>query len=129
MGGKILRVTMFKIPEKENQLKLAENYKRLSTEALKVCLLPVVVKCWEGNCGLIINKDGKPYILSLQAGPTIEDSRSNGFTFVAKTEFASLEDMKYYDDEDQVHLLLKKTALQMNIQEIVILYAEPLVTL
>lgn len=45
MGGKILRVTMFKIPEKENQLKLAENYKRLSTEALKVCLLPVVVKC------------------------------------------------------------------------------------
>jgi hypothetical protein len=36
MGGKILRVTMFKIPEKENQLKLAENYKRLSTEALKV---------------------------------------------------------------------------------------------
>lgn len=48
---------------------------------------------------------------------------------MAKTEFASLEDMKYYDDEDQVHLLLKKTALQMNIQEIVILYAEPLVTL
>ncbi|EEA24004.1 hypothetical protein TMatcc_007077 [Talaromyces marneffei ATCC 18224] len=108
MGGKILRVTMFKIPGKENQLKLAENYKKLSTEALK---------------------DGKPYILSLQAGPTIEDSRSNGFTFVAKTEFASLEDMKYYDDEDQVHLSLKKTALQMNIQEIVILYAEPLVTL
>jgi hypothetical protein len=48
---------------------------------------------------------------------------------VAKTEFANLEDMKYYDDEDQVHLSLKKTALQMNIQEIVILYAEPLVTL
>lgn len=42
MGGKILRVTMFKIPEKENQLQLAENYKRLSTEALKVWLFPIV---------------------------------------------------------------------------------------
>lgn len=41
MGGKILRVTIFKIPEKENQLKLAENYKKLSTEALKVCPLLV----------------------------------------------------------------------------------------
>lgn len=41
MGGKILRVTMFKIPGKENQLKLAENYKKLSTEALKVCSLRI----------------------------------------------------------------------------------------
>ena len=126
MGGKILRVTMFKIPEKENQLKLAENYKRLSTEALKVRFQYMMIRSFRR---LNRNKDGKPYILSLQAGPTIEDSRSNGFTFVAKTEFASLEDMKYYDEEDQVHLSLKKTAMKLNIQEIVILYAQPLVTL
>lgn len=37
--------------------------------------------------------------------------------------------MKYYDDEDQVHLSLKKTAMEMNIQELVILYAEPMVVL
>jgi hypothetical protein len=36
--------------------------------------------------------------------------------------------MKYYDEEDEVHQSLKKTALEMGIEEISIVYAEPVVS-
>jgi hypothetical protein len=36
MSGPVIRVTMFKIPSTENQLKMAENYKTLSATATKV---------------------------------------------------------------------------------------------
>ncbi|TVY87476.1 hypothetical protein LAWI1_G007125, partial [Lachnellula willkommii] len=52
-------------------------------------------------------KDGKPYILSLHAGPTKEDQRNQGYTLVAKSEFASEADMWYYDSEDKAHQELK----------------------
>ncbi|TVY46336.1 hypothetical protein LOCC1_G004255, partial [Lachnellula occidentalis] len=51
--------------------------------------------------------DGKPYILSLHAGPTKQDQRSQGYTLVAKSEFASEADMWYYDKEDPAHQELK----------------------
>jgi hypothetical protein len=38
MSGRIIRVIMFKIPAKENQLKMAELYKTLSATAIKVPL-------------------------------------------------------------------------------------------
>lgn len=40
-------------------------------------------------------------------GAADEDARSQGFTFVSKTEFASMDDMKYYDDGCQAHQALK----------------------
>jgi hypothetical protein len=36
MSGKVIRVTMFKIPTKESQAQMAENYKILSANAVKV---------------------------------------------------------------------------------------------
>ena len=38
------------------------------------------------------------------------DARSQGITVVAKTEFASLEDMHYYDDDCPAHKALKEYA-------------------
>jgi len=81
----IIRVTMFKIP-KENVQKALGLYKTLSASA---------------------TKDGKPYILSLVAGPSYEDARNQGYTLVAKSEFKSMEDMVYYDNDCEAHKTLK----------------------
>ncbi|KAK0110023.1 hypothetical protein ONS95_002684 [Cadophora gregata] len=86
MAGKTIRVTMFKIPSKENQQKLLGLYKILSQTA---------------------KKDGSPYILSLEAGPAHDDVRSQGYTLIAKSEFGSLEDMKFYDEACEAHKELK----------------------
>ncbi|WYZ39125.1 hypothetical protein EsH8_III_001039 [Colletotrichum jinshuiense] len=86
MAGRVHRVTMFKIADEAQKQSLIEQYKVL---------------------GDTQKKDGKPYILSMVVGPAIDDPRSQGFTLVAKTEFASLEDMRYYDDECAAHGALK----------------------
>jgi len=55
-------------------------------------------------------KDCQPYILSFSVGQAIPDPRSQGYTLIAKTEFKSLDDMKYYDDECEAHKKLKGEA-------------------
>ncbi|KIN01562.1 hypothetical protein OIDMADRAFT_19345 [Oidiodendron maius Zn] len=104
MAGKIIRVTMFKLPSKENQQKMIGLYKVLSETA---------------------RKDGKPYILSLEAGPAYEDARSNGFTFVAKSEFSNLDDMKYYDTDCTAHSTLKNNVKDLGIEGIMTTYYSP----
>ncbi|EHA46391.1 hypothetical protein MCOR27_006718 [Pyricularia oryzae] len=88
-GTRVHRVTMFKLPNPEDQQKLLAAYEQLAKTQ---------------------SKDGKPYILSLCAGAAADDARAQGYTIVAKSEFASEEDMKYYDTECQAHGELKKTA-------------------
>lgn len=44
-------------------------------------------------------QDGKLYIQSLTAGIAESDQRAQGFTVVCRTEFASMDDMKFYDEE------------------------------
>jgi hypothetical protein len=48
--------------------------------------------------------------LYLSAGLTDDPARSKGFTVVARTEFASMEDMRFYDEECPAHAALKATA-------------------
>lgn len=55
-------------------------------------------------------QDGKPYILSVTAGPTFPDQRNQGYTLAIISVFASVEDMKYYDNECEAHVALKKVA-------------------
>jgi hypothetical protein len=86
MTTSIHRITMFKIPKEEDRQKLLEQYKVLSSTH---------------------ERNGKPYILSLYAGPAEEDQRSQGFNFVCKTEFASMDDMKFYDEECAAHQGIK----------------------
>jgi len=84
----IHRVTLFKIPKEEDRDTAVERYRILKQEAVK---------------------DGKPYILAVDAGKAFPDQRSQGYTIVAKTTFASKEDMDYYDTECQAHKNLKAT--------------------
>ncbi|TFB00690.1 hypothetical protein CCMA1212_007131 [Trichoderma ghanense] len=107
MADRVHRVTMFKLPSEEGQKKLLEQYQILR----------------ENN-----RKDGKPYILSIAAGPAEPDQRSQGYTFVAKSEFASLDDMKFYDAECPAHQALKKTALTLGVEGVLTVYFKPQVT-
>ncbi|KAL7931070.1 hypothetical protein V8C35DRAFT_311180 [Trichoderma chlorosporum] len=104
MADRVHRVTMFKLPSEESQKKLVELYQTLKATN---------------------SKDGKPYILAVAAGPAEPDQRSQGFTFIAKSEFASLEDMKYYDEECVAHQALKKTAMTLGVEGIMTVYFKP----
>lgn len=51
------------------------------------------------------------------AGMALPDDRSRGYTVVSKTEFLTLEDMKYYDTECAAHAALKTTAASLGLSE------------
>lgn len=53
----------------------------------------------------------------LSAGLLLDDPRSKGYTVVAEMEFASLDDMRYYDTECPAHGALKKKASTLGITE------------
>src|SRR6187402_1458833 len=142
MAGKIIRVTMFKLPE-ENLSKMSELYKTLSASAKKVRLTsspslslrnpplihppqtPAFQAISSISYSIIITpskQDGKPYILSLEAGPLFDDVRSQGFTYAAKSEFASKEDMAYYDTDCEAHATLKAGAKDFGIHGMMMVY-------
>ncbi len=58
-------------------------------------------------------QDGKPYILSLEAGASMEDPRNQGYTLAVTSKYASKEDMDYYDNECEAHKHLKSYAKPM----------------
>ncbi|EON66818.1 hypothetical protein W97_06220 [Coniosporium apollinis CBS 100218] len=84
--SKIYRVTLFKLPKEEDINGVLPKYAALKDEA---------------------KKDGKPYILSASASRIHQDPRNQGFTVCATTSFASLDDMRYYDNEDEAHGAIK----------------------
>ncbi|KAM3440698.1 hypothetical protein NHJ13734_003155 [Beauveria thailandica] len=104
MADRVHRVTMFKIPNKENQAKLIAAYAKVD----------------QTN-----QKDGKPYIKSLIVGAAEEDPRSQGYTVVCKTEFASMDDMKFYDDGCPAHSEFKATARGLGVEGIMTTYFTP----
>ncbi|KFH47070.1 hypothetical protein ACRE_021820 [Hapsidospora chrysogenum ATCC 11550] len=66
--------------------------------------------------------DGKPYILSMTVGPAEDDPRSQGYTLVSKTEFASMEDMRYYDDGCAAHGAVKAAIKELTVDGILTVY-------
>jgi hypothetical protein len=70
-------------------------------------------------------QDGKPYILSMVVGPAEEDQRSQGYTLVSKTEFASLEDLRYYDDACTAHDGVKAVVRSVQCDGILTVYFKP----
>jgi hypothetical protein len=125
MAG-IIRITLFKIPAKENQAKLLDLYRTLAASAKKV-FPPLILFIKSGLEAQIIPQDGKPYILSLVAGQAHEDQRSQGYTVAAKSEFSTLDDMKYYDDGCEAHQTLKAGAKSLGVEEVMTVYFPPAV--
>jgi len=74
-------------------------------------------------------QDSKPYILSLEAGKTYGDPLAQGgYHVVAKSEFSSLDDMKYYADECAAHAILKVGARKLGIEGMLNVYYSAEVT-
>jgi hypothetical protein len=80
--SRIMRITLFKLPDPAAVQEAIEKYSVLGQTALK---------------------DGKPYIQMAAANTPHEDPRSQGYTLVARTVFASKADMDYYDNECEAH--------------------------
>jgi hypothetical protein len=58
-------------------------------------------------------------------GVAEDDARSQGYTVICKTEFASMEDLKYYDDSCAAHQALKATAKDFGVEGIMTVYFKP----
>ncbi|QKX59534.1 uncharacterized protein TRUGW13939_06668 [Talaromyces rugulosus] len=85
----IHRVTLFNIPKSEDIDVLLAEYRSLAQEA---------------------KRDSEPYIVSVQAGRTLPDARTKGYTLAVKTAFHNLDDMYFYDNNCQAHKRLKSVA-------------------
>ncbi|KAF2656333.1 hypothetical protein K491DRAFT_390065 [Lophiostoma macrostomum CBS 122681] len=83
---KIIRLTLFKIPEDAAVEETIKIYSTLTRDALK---------------------DDKQYISVAKAERTYKDDRNQGFTLVARTVFNSVEDMNYYDKDCEAHKKIK----------------------
>jgi len=100
-----IRVTMFKIPDPKNIQEILALYRILSKEAVK---------------------DGKPYILSLHAGPAmVREARGQGYTLVGKSEFSCLEDMQYYDTRCPAHQKFKTIGKEFGVEGVLTVYYQP----
>ena len=64
----------------------------------------------------------------MTVGPAEEDSRSQGYTIVSKTEFASLDDMRYYDTDCEAHAALKSHIKDVTCEGILTVYMKPQIT-
>lgn len=62
------------------------------------------------------------------AGPVEEGPRTEGYTFVNKTEFASMEDMKYYESECPAHGEVKKVLGEITIDGMMTVFFKPQAT-
>ncbi len=51
------------------------------------------------------------------AGQVLDVNRAKGYTIVAKSEFANLEDLNYYDDDCVAHKKLKTLATGLGMTE------------
>ncbi|EFQ99577.1 stress responsive A/B barrel domain-containing protein [Nannizzia gypsea CBS 118893] len=85
----IHRITFFNIPNPDDIDVLVSEYRALKQEA---------------------KRDSKPYILSVEAGRTLPDLRTQGYTLAVRTTFRNLDDMNFYDTECETHRRLKKVA-------------------
>lgn len=120
----INRITLFKVPKAEDQDATLEAYRKLAVDQKKV-FLPMYSRSVfparrrSSSSALVVHtvvqlqltfhKDGKPYMLSCTASKLYDDPRSQGYTICGQTSFASLEDMKYYDEQCEAHKTLKST--------------------
>jgi hypothetical protein len=127
---------MFKLPKSEDQQVMIKEYeklwaavpKKVSSYGIPESPSPIhLLVCY--SCTLHqanSPQDGKPYILSMAAGPAEANERAQGYTFVAKSEFASVEDMMFYDTECEAHMELKKTVKSLSLDGVpLMVYFKP----
>jgi len=106
-----LRQACFKVKREDDVQKMMDAYSSLSKTNERVSKRHEARTCsyrtpdrsfyWEQN--------GKPYLLAVEPHATIADSRNQGYNFVATTQYASMDDIEYYDTDCEAHKQLKST--------------------
>ncbi|KAE8334475.1 hypothetical protein BDV24DRAFT_156829 [Aspergillus arachidicola] len=104
----IHRITLFNIPKPEDVDILLAEYRTLAQEA---------------------KKNSEPYIVSVQAGRTLPDARTKGYTLAVKTTFRDMEDMNFYDHDCEAHKRLKSVAAPKRDGDVLTAYFEDVVGL
>ncbi|WZH40752.1 Stress-response A/B barrel domain-containing protein [Fusarium acuminatum] len=107
VADRVHRVTMFKMPKAEDQERFLEQCRKMAVDN---------------------QRNGTPYILSMVAGPVEDGPRTEGYTFVNKTEFANMEDMKYYETECPAHGEVKKVLGEITIDGMMTVFFKPQAT-
>ncbi|KAI0197922.1 hypothetical protein F4808DRAFT_437554 [Astrocystis sublimbata] len=107
VADRVHRVTMFKMPKAEDQKRFLEQCRKMAVDN---------------------QRNGRPYILSMVAGPAEEGPRTEGYTFVNKTEFASMDDMKYYEGECPAHAKVLKVLGEITIDGMMTVFFKPQAT-
>ncbi|EMD93441.1 hypothetical protein COCC4DRAFT_191766 [Bipolaris maydis ATCC 48331] len=100
---KIVRLTLFKIGDKDTIQEVIGLYSTLAQDA---------------------TKDGKQYIQLAQASAPYDDHRSQGYNLMARCVFDSLTDMEYFDQDDEVHAGIKKQLLHKFEERPLIIYSD-----
>ena len=62
------------------------------------------------------------------AGPVEEGPLTKEYTYVNKTEFASMEDMRYYESECPAHAEVKKVLGEITIDGMLTVFYKPQAT-
>ena len=77
-------------------------------------------------------QDGKPYILTQEVGPALGNSISEGFptdegyNFIGKSTFKTLEDMWFYDKDCPVHNAMRaRVPKEVDIRGILTVFYTP----
>jgi hypothetical protein len=128
MADHVHRVTMFKIPGRENQQKLIAAYAKVNDnnqKASRYICSGYRSLSLTSRSHLSMLQDGKRYIRSLVVGSAEEDRRAQGYTVVCKTEFANMDDMKFYDDACTAHSQFKETAKTLGVEGLIAVYFTP----
>lgn len=83
------------------------------------------------DCSIYDRKrqNSEPYILDVQAGRTLPDARTKGYTLAVKTTFRNLDDMEFYDSDCETHKRLKSVAAPLREGDVFVAYFEDEVAL
>lgn len=58
----------------------------------------------------------------MTVGPAEDDPRTQGYTLVSKTEFANMDDMKFYDSECPAHGAVKSFIKELTVDGIMTVF-------
>jgi hypothetical protein len=116
----VRRLTLFKIPETEKQEQLLEMYRKMPNGALKVCFTRSISRS-RPLTGL---QDGKPYIVSVNAGKAYDDQRAQGYTVAVVSVFENVDDFIYYDTNCEAHSKLKAFAATVHKGNMMVYYED-----
>ncbi|KAK3110336.1 hypothetical protein LTR53_015465 [Teratosphaeriaceae sp. CCFEE 6253] len=106
----IQRMTCFKVKNDSDIAGLIDQYQNVSDTNQKVWPPPhppTLMTIASSSAP----QDGKPYILETSSRKAIDDPRNPGYNLVGITKFASMDDVKYYDEACEAHQKLKAFAM------------------